>query len=154
DDGLPVQRILPAAPFPLPVVDLARLPAPARQAELARLEAAAHRRSFDLARGPLVRAVLVALGPGEHAALFNMHHVLGDGWSWVVLVREIAALYTALAAGRPAALPELPIQYADFAAWQRERLAGAALGEDLDWWRRQLAGVPPPLRLPTDRPRA
>ncbi len=83
-----------------------------------------------------------------------MHHVTGDGWSWVVLVREIAALYTDLAAGRAPSLPEPPIQYADFAAWQRGRLQGAVLEEELGYWRRQLAGSPPPLRLPTDRPRA
>jgi len=151
--GRPLQRILPAAPFPLPVVDLAALPAAARQAETARLEAAAHRRSFDLARGPLVRVVLLAAGPQEHAALFNMHHAVGDGWSWIVLVREVAALYTAFAAGQPSPLPEHEIQYADFAAWQRQRLSGAALDEELGYWRRQLAGLPPPLRLPTDRPR-
>jgi amino acid adenylation domain-containing protein len=151
--GSPSQRILPPGPFPLPVVDLAGLPAAARRAETARLEAVEQGRSFDLARGPLWRAFLVTLGPREHAALLNMHHVIGDGWSWVVLVREIAALYTAFAAGLPSALPELPIQYADFAAWQRRRLSGATLEEELGYWRRQLAGSPPPLRLPTDRPR-
>jgi amino acid adenylation domain-containing protein len=154
EGGRPLQRILPPGPFPLPVVDLAALPAAARQAEMARLEAVEHRRPFDLARGPLLRAVLLAAGPGEHAALFNMHHVVGDGWSWIVLVREIAALYTAFAAGRPSPLPELPVQYADFAAWQRERLSGAALQEELGYWRQQLAALPPPLRLPTDRPRS
>jgi amino acid adenylation domain-containing protein len=82
-----------------------------------------------------------------------MHHITGDGWSWVVLVSEIAALYTALVEGRPPSLPEPPIQYADFAAWQRERLQGAVLESELDYWRSQLAGAPPPLRLPTDRPR-
>jgi amino acid adenylation domain-containing protein len=151
--GRPLQRILPAAPFPLPVIDLAALPAAAREVETARLEAAAHRRPFDLARGPLVRVVLLAAGPREHAALFNMHHAVGDGWSWIVLVREVAALYTAFAAGLPSPLPENEIQYADFAAWQRERLSGAALDEELGYWRQQLAGLPPPLRLPTDRPR-
>jgi acyl transferase domain-containing protein/non-ribosomal peptide synthetase component F len=154
EEGRPLQRILPPAPYPLPVVDLAGLPAAARQAETARLEAVEHRRPFDLARGPLFRAILVALGPREHAGLFNMHHIVGDGWSWIVLVREIAALYTAFAAGRPSPLPELPIQYADFAAWQRERLSGAALEDELGYWRRQLAGTPAPLRLPTDRPRS
>ena len=154
EGGSPLQRILPPAPFPLPVVDLAALPAAARQAEMARLEAVEHGRPFDLARGPLLRAVLLAAGPREHAALFNMHHVAGDGWSWIVLVREIAALYTAFAAGLPSPLPELPVQYADFAAWQRERLSGAALQDELGYWRQQLAALPPPLRLPTDRPRS
>ncbi len=152
EGGRPLQRILPAAPLPLPVVNLAALPAAARQTETARLEEAEHRRSFDLARGPLLRVVLLAAGR-EHVALFNMHHAVGDGWSWIVLVREIAALYTAFAAGLPSPLPEREVQYADFAAWQRHRLTGAALEENLGYWRGQLAGLPPPLRLPSDRPR-
>ncbi len=153
EGGEPLQRVLPAAPFPLPVVDLSGLPLAARQAEMLRLEAAEHQRPFDLERGPLFRAVLLAAGPLEHAGLFNMHHVTGDGWSWIVLVREIAALYTAFVEGRPSPLPELPLQYSDFAAWQRGRLQGMALEEELAYWRRQLGGAPPPLRLPTDRPR-
>ncbi|HEV2852269.1 MAG TPA: amino acid adenylation domain-containing protein [Thermoanaerobaculia bacterium] len=157
EEGRPLQRILPPAPFPLPVVDLTGLPAvpeTLRREEMARLEAAEHSRPFDLSRGPLFRAVLLAVGPREHAGLFNMHHVVGDGWSWIVLVREIAALYAAFVEGRPSPLPDLPIQYADFAAWQRERLQGAALEDELGYWRRQLAGAPPPLRLPTDRARS
>jgi amino acid adenylation domain-containing protein len=152
EGGRPLQRILPAAPLPLPVVDLAALPAAMRPTETARLEEAEHRRSFDLARGPLVRVVLLAAGR-EHIALFNMHHAVGDGWSWIVLVREVAALYTAFAAGLPSPLPEREVQYADFAAWQRRRLSGAALDAELGYWRGQLAGPPPPLRLPADRPR-
>ncbi|MEO6196029.1 MAG: amino acid adenylation domain-containing protein, partial [Thermoanaerobaculia bacterium] len=154
EGGEPSQRVLPASPFPLPVVDLSGLPATARQAEMLRLEAAEHQRPFDLERGPLFRAVLLAAGPREYAGLFNMHHVTGDGWSWIVLVREIAALYTAFVAGRPSPLPELPLQYSDFAAWQRGRLQGRTLEEELAYWRRQLDGAAPPLRLPTDRPRS
>ena len=154
EGGKPLQRILPPAPFPLPVVDLAALPAAVRKVEMARLEAADHRRPFDLARGPLFRATVIVGGPREHAALFNMHHIFGDGWSWVVLVREIAALYSAFAQGRPSPLPELPIQYADFAVWQREWLLGEGLESELGYWRRQLDSLPPPLLLPADRPRA
>jgi amino acid adenylation domain-containing protein len=153
EGGAAVQRILPATRFPLPVIDLSSLPAAARRGETARLEAADHNRPFDLARGPVFRAALFILGPQEHAAFLNMHHVVGDGWSWVVLVREIAALYTDLVEGRAPSLPEPPIQYADFATWQRERLQGERLEEELGYWRRQLAGSPPPLRLPSDRPR-
>jgi len=155
EEGKPLQRILPPAPFPLPVVDLSGLPAaPAtlRQAEMARLEAADHNRPFDLAAGPLFRATLLVAGPREHAGLFNMHHVVGDGWSWIVLVREIAALYTAFAGDHPSPLPELPLQYADFAAWQRERLQHAE--DELGYWRAQLGGAPPPVHLPTDWPRS
>ncbi|HEY3566611.1 MAG TPA: amino acid adenylation domain-containing protein [Thermoanaerobaculia bacterium] len=153
EDGQPAQIILPPAPFQLPVVDLSGLPAAARPVEMRRLEAADHHRPVDLARGPVFRATLLILGPAQHAALLTMHHITGDGWSWVVLVSEIAALYTELAEGRPPSLPEPPIQYADYAAWQRERLQGAYLEEELGYWRGQLAGAPPPLRLPTDRPR-
>jgi amino acid adenylation domain-containing protein len=154
EGGKPLQRILPPAAFPFPVVDLAALPADVRRAEMARLEAADHNRSFDLARGPLFRATLLVAGPREHVALFNMHHIFGDGWSWVVLVREIAALYTAFVAGNPSPLPELPLQYADFAVWQREWLAGEGMGAELDYWRGRLEGAPPPLQLPADRPRS
>src|SRR5258708_51728 len=154
EGGRPLQRILPPTPFPLPVVDLAALPAAARQVETARLEAGGHGRPFDLARGPLLRAGLLAPRPRGPAAPVNMHPRVGGGWSWIVLVREIAALYTAFAAGRPSPLPELPVQYADFAAWQRERLSGAALQDELGYWRQQLAEMPPPLRLPADRPRS
>ena len=154
EGGKPLQRILPPAPFPFPVVDLSRLAPDVRRAEMARLEAADHNRSFDLARGPLFRATLLVAGPREHVALFNMHHIFGDGWSWVVLVREIAALYTAFAAGNPSPLPELPLQYADFAVWQRGWLAGEGMGAELGYWRGRLEGAPPPLELPADRPRS
>jgi amino acid adenylation domain-containing protein len=154
EGGKPLQRILPPAPFPFPVVDLSRLSPDIRRTEMARLEAADHNRSFDLARGPLFRATLLVAGPREHVALFNMHHIFGDGWSWVVLVREIAALYTAFAAGHPSPLPELPLQYADFAVWQRGWLAGEGMGAELDYWRSRLEGAPPLLQLPADRPRS
>ena len=86
--GKPRQRILPPAPFPFPAVDLSGLPAAVREAEMARLEAADHNRSFDLARGPLFRATLLVAGPREHVGLFNMHHAIGDGWSWVSSLRR------------------------------------------------------------------
>ncbi len=145
--GSPVQRIGAPAPVPLPVLDLARLPGAAREGEVRRLAAAEAERPFDLARGPLLRATLVRLNEDDHAALFTLHHVVGDGWSMDVLVREISALY----AGEP--LPELPVQYADFAVWQREWLSGDVLEAQLGWWRDRLAGAPPVLELPVDRPR-
>src|SRR5206468_9685845 len=111
------------------------------------------RRPFDLERGPLFRPALIALGEGDHVVLGSMHHVVSDGWSRGVLVREIGALYAAFAAGRPSPLPALPVQYADYAAWQRGWLAGEALAAEVAWWRERLAGLPPRLELPTDRPR-
>jgi amino acid adenylation domain-containing protein len=110
------------------------------------------RRRFDLERGPLLRTLLVRLGPEDHVLTLTMHHIVSDGWSMTVLVREMAALYEAFAAGRPSPLPEPPIQYADFALWQRERLQGERLEESLAWWRERLAGLAP-LEIPADRPR-
>ncbi|HSK80307.1 MAG TPA: condensation domain-containing protein, partial [Thermoanaerobaculia bacterium] len=148
----PVQETAPPpAPF-LPVVDLSGIPdrVPGEADRLTREEA---RRPFDLARGPLLRAVLLRTGREEHRALFTLHHIAADGWSMANLTREVAALYGAFAEGRPSPLPELPVQYADFAVWQRERLSGEALEARLSWWRERLAGAPPVLDLPADRPR-
>ncbi|HEY4590472.1 MAG TPA: amino acid adenylation domain-containing protein, partial [Thermoanaerobaculia bacterium] len=151
--GTPVQVIQPAGPFPLPVVDLSALPDGAREDLALTLAAAEAGRPFDLARGPLIRCLLLRLGEGDHAVLLTVHHVASDGWSVGRLVREIAALYPAFAAGRPSPLPELPVQYADFALWQRSWLSGDVLEQEIAFWRRQLAGLPPLLDLPTDRPR-
>ncbi|HEX2187467.1 MAG TPA: amino acid adenylation domain-containing protein [Longimicrobiaceae bacterium] len=152
-DGEPVQEIGPPRPVRIPRVALDALPEPRRAGELRRLAEEEARRPFDLERGPLLRATLVRLGADDHALLFDVHHVVSDGWSMEVLVREVFELYGARVEGRPAALPELPVQYADFAAWQRERLTGEVLEAQLAWWRERLAGAPPVLELPSDRPR-
>jgi len=149
----PVQVIHPPPASHLPAVDLASLPAAPRDGEVRRRAAALLRRPFDLAGGPLLRAVAVRLAAADHVLLLCLHHIVADGWSVGVLSREIAALYAAFAAGLPSPLPELAIQYADFAVWQREWLRGDALEGQLAWWRRQLAGVPAALDLPADRPR-
>ncbi len=151
-DGEPVQVIDPAAGAEMPLVDLAALGDAEREAELARLHRAEPLQPFDLARGPLLRTVLVRLADREHAVFFNLHHIVGDGWSMGVLVREVGALYAAFARGLPSPLPELPLQYADFAQAQREWLRGEVLAEQLAFWRRELAGFSP-LELPADRPR-
>ena len=152
-DGEP--RLVVAAPgaFPLPRVDLTALPEPARAAEADRLNRREAAASFDLLRGPLFRATLLLLAPGEHHLLLGMHHIAGDGWSIEVLLAELSALYQAFAAGRPSPLPELSIQYADYAAWQRRWLAGPLLDAQLAYWRQRLAGAPEALDLPTDKPR-
>ena len=152
-DEEPVQRISPPAPLPFPGVDLSGLPEAAREAEVLRLAAEEAMRPFDLARGPLLRAALLRLDAARHVALFTMHHMVGDGWSSDVLVRELAALYPAFVAGRPSPLPPLPVQYADFALWQRDNLRGAELEAQLAFWRGALAGAPAVLDLPSDRPR-
>ncbi|MEA2694874.1 MAG: hypothetical protein QOJ16_4261, partial [Acidobacteriota bacterium] len=156
-DGAPVQVIAPPAGtgLPLPRVDLAALPATPREAEARRLAGEEAARPFDLARGPLVRAALLRLTSGageEHVALFTLHHIVADGWSMGVLIRELAALYPARRAGETSPLPPLPVQYADFAVWQRQRLAGPRLDEQAGYWRRALTGAPV-LDLPADRPR-
>jgi amino acid adenylation domain-containing protein len=155
-DGEPVQRIAPAAAGfpPLPVVDLAALPPPRRDAEARRLGREEGRRPFDLAAGPLLRVRLLALGaaaPG-HRLLLTVHHAVFDGASTAVVLRELVALYAAARGGGDAALPALPLGYADFAAWEPRRLAGGVLERHLAWWRGELTGVPV-LELPTDRPR-
>jgi amino acid adenylation domain-containing protein len=148
-DGVPHQVIDPEPRFDWDERDLpADTDAPALRQEVTR-EA---RQSFDLARGPLVRATLWRLGEQDHALLLNLHHIVSDGWSMAVFARELGALYRARVEGGAPALPELPIQYADFAVWQREHLRGAALDEQLTYWKDRLTGVPT-LNLPTDRPR-
>ncbi|HEX7242141.1 MAG TPA: condensation domain-containing protein, partial [Longimicrobiaceae bacterium] len=145
--GEPVQTVHEPAAVALPAADLRHLPAGAREREALRLATEEALRPFDLAAGPLLRAALLRLGEEEWALLFTMHHAVSDGWSIGVLVREVSALY----AGEP--LPPLPVQYADFAAWQRAWLSGEALDERVAWWRGRLAGAPPLLELPVDRPR-
>ncbi|MET0396749.1 MAG: amino acid adenylation domain-containing protein, partial [Longimicrobiaceae bacterium] len=152
-DGAPVQVIHPPAPVALAVRDLRALPDAEREAEAERLAEEEALRPFDLERGPLLRSTLLRLGDEEHVLLFTLHHVVGDGWSIGVLVREVSALYGALARGEAPHLPELPVQYADFAVWQRAWLQGGVLEAQLAFWRDRLAGAPPLLELPTDRPR-
>ncbi|HLL47758.1 MAG TPA: amino acid adenylation domain-containing protein, partial [Longimicrobiaceae bacterium] len=151
--GEPVQRIEPARPVPLPLVDVAGLGGAAGEEELARLAAREARRPFDLAAGPLLRAAAVRLGTDDAAVLLTMHHVVSDGWSLGILVRELSALYAGHARGEDARLPELPVQYADFAVWQRAWLSGAVLERQLAFWREELRGAPPLLELPADQPR-
>ncbi|MDY7076205.1 MAG: amino acid adenylation domain-containing protein [Chloroflexota bacterium] len=153
EKGHPVQVIAPEPDLTLPVADLQHLPGAEKEAGIMRLATEEAQKPFDLTQGPLVRASLLKLGKEEHVALLTMHHIVSDGWSIGVLVREIAMLYEAFSAGKPTPLPELPIQYADFAHWQREWLRGESLARQLEYWRGQLGDSPPVLELPTDRPR-
>ncbi|MET0396030.1 MAG: amino acid adenylation domain-containing protein, partial [Longimicrobiaceae bacterium] len=152
-DGEPVQVVHDDASVTLPVADLSGLAAAARDAETRRLIGEETLRPFDLARGPLMRALLLRAGAEEHAVLFTLHHIVADGWSLGVLVREVSALYGAFSLGEAPRLAPLPIQYGDYAAWQRAWLAGEALERQVGWWRERLAGAPPLLEVPTDRPR-
>ncbi|WP_164021073.1 amino acid adenylation domain-containing protein [Pyxidicoccus trucidator] len=148
-----VQRIHPHATLELPLTDLSPLPEAEREATARRLAVEEAHRPFDLGRGPLFRTHLLRLAPERHVLLVTMHHIVSDGWSIGVLVREVAAGYEAATRGQDAELPPLPVQYADFAAWQREWMQGPVLDARLDYWREQLAGAPAALELPTDRPR-
>ncbi|HVR99979.1 MAG TPA: amino acid adenylation domain-containing protein, partial [Thermoanaerobaculia bacterium] len=152
-DGRAIQVVHPAGPARLPMIDLHGVPRGRREEELRRLarEEAVH--PFVLSRGPLLRTTLVRVAAEEYVALLTMHHIISDAWSMGILIRELATLYNAFRQSRPSPLPELPVQYVDFAAWQRQWLSGQMLEGELSYWRERLAGTPALLELPTDRPR-
>ncbi|MBO0800030.1 MAG: non-ribosomal peptide synthetase, partial [Blastocatellia bacterium] len=152
-DGNPVQVIAPTLRLALPIIDLQEFRETEREAETRRLAAEEAGRPFDLSRGPLLRAALLRLGREHHVVLFTLHHIISDGWSMGVLAREMGTLYEAFANGRPSPLPELQIQYADFAQWQRQWLQGETLETQLSYWKLRLCGAPTSLALPADRPR-
>jgi hypothetical protein len=159
-EGYPVQVIAPAWSIQVPVIDLGYLASAERDRQISRLVHAEAQCSFDLANGPLLRVYLLRLVPQEHILLFTLHHIVCDGWSMGVLVREMTTLYQAEMSGGPdlrrearPLLPDLPIQYADYALWQRQWLQGELLDRQLAYWLEQLAGAPALLELPTDRPR-
>jgi len=151
--GTPVQRVAAEGGPRLALIDLTALPAARREAEVALLVAVDAAAPFDLERGPLVRSSLLRLDAEEHVCLFTIHHLVTDFISFQIAWGELAVLYEALSAGRPAMLPEPPIQYPDFAVWQREWLRGEVLEDLVSWWRERLDGYPLALELPTDRPR-
>ena len=152
-DGEPVQTVQPAAPFTMPVIDLSDKDEAVREAEAQRLIREEARRPFDLSCGPLLRVALLKLDAADHVALLNMHHIIADGWSMGILTREMIALYDAFAHDKSSPLPELPIQYADFASWQRQWFQGERLQAQTRYWREQLEGAPWVLDLPTDKAR-
>ncbi|HVF61872.1 MAG TPA: amino acid adenylation domain-containing protein, partial [Thermoanaerobaculia bacterium] len=155
EDDEPVQVVAPPGAFHLETIDLAAMPAAERREEARRLAAAEGARPFDLERGPLLRATLLRLGgevPENHL-LLTLHHIVADGWSLGVLAQELSALYAARRDRRSSPLPELPIQYADFAAWQHERLESGLRAQQMAYWRAQLGDAPRLLELPLARPR-
>ena len=151
--GRPHQVIHPAFQVVIPILDLRAMPAGKRETEVRRLVAAAGQEAFDLETGPLLRLQVVRESASEHVLLLTMHHIISDGWSIGVLVREVAQLYEGYVNGEARVLPELPIQYADFAAWQRARLQGETLDLQLPYWRKKLAGARHELTLPMSRSR-
>jgi hypothetical protein len=152
-DDEPVQQVREPFSLGLPRLDLSGLGAEAAQRQAEELGATAMRLPFDLETGPLLRCLLVVLGEREHVLFLSIHHIVSDGWSQMVLAREVAELYQAMVEQRPSPLPDLPIQYADFAVWQRGWLDEALLEAELEYWVRHLAAAPPLLELPADHPR-
>ena len=147
----PEQCILPVQPVSLPVRDIsAEQDAEAKALEIVRHDS---RRPFNLEQDPMLRATLLKLGNDDHVLLLTVHHIVFDGWSRSVLIRELSTLYKAYSEGKSSPLPDLPLQYTDFAAWQRKYLSGEVLDRQLSYWKQQLAGAPSHLDLPTDRPR-
>jgi amino acid adenylation domain-containing protein/non-ribosomal peptide synthase protein (TIGR01720 family) len=151
-DGKPRQLVHPPSALPFPLIDLRALSAGHRDTEVLRLTQHAAGISFDLTAGPVLRVALLWVGPGEYVLSLTMHHIVSDGWSLGLLIRELASLYLAFTAGKPSPLAELPMQYTDFAVWQRRRVSGKRLEDQLAYWKRQLEGAPPVLELPADRP--
>jgi amino acid adenylation domain-containing protein len=152
-DGTPRQLIQDQLSLELPLVDLSELPEAEREAETQRRLKQEAMRPFDLSRGPLIRAILLRLTSSDHILLVTMHHIVTDGWSVGVFHEELTALYEAFSAGKPSPLNELPIQYADYAQWQRQSFEGARYESQLSYWKQQFATLPPVLELPTDHPR-
>ena len=152
DSGKPALSIAASTTVETPLFDLSRLPAQDRDQETRELANRETQRPFDLAQAPLLRAGLVRLGEEEHVLLLTMHHIISDGWSMGVFLRELTSIYNAFMTGESTALPALAVQYVDFATWQRQWLSGA-LQKQLDYWREELAGAPAVIDLPVDRPR-
>lgn len=152
-DGRPVQIIAQAERVKVPVVDLRELNEEMRATEVARMAKEESLRPFDLAHDRLLRVTLLRVGDQEHVVLLTMHHIITDGWSMSILIKEMAALYEAFLSGQPSPLPELPIQYADYSVWQRRWLRGQGLEDHLAYWKQQLGDELPASEIATDRPR-
>ncbi|HKR10891.1 MAG TPA: amino acid adenylation domain-containing protein, partial [Pyrinomonadaceae bacterium] len=152
-EGQAIQLIAEPSNEPIPVVDLSTLPVETRDRTRRLIVHDLAQTTFDLSHGPLVNLTVLKLAPAQHVISLTMHHIVSDGWSADILMRELTTLYGAYVSGKPSPLPELPIQYADFAHWQREWLSGETLDNQLQYWRKQLAGAPLLPQLPTDRVR-
>ena len=152
-NGHPVQVIAQSVSLSVPVIDLSSLSQERQEREVSRLTLEEGRKVFDLRSAPLIRLTLLRLQAEQHVALLTMHHIVSDGWSIGVFTRELAALYQASIQDTAPELNELPIQYADFAAWQRQWFQSGVLEQQIQYWKKQLSGAPPTLRLTSDRPR-
>src|SRR5215472_14918845 len=150
-DGQPAQIVSPELHIPLIVVDLSAMPEPEQEAQAAAMKEA--KTPVDLTNGPVLRTKLFRLAATDHVLLFAIHHIIFDAWSRRLFLTALANLYEAFCAGRPSPLPKLPLQYGDYAVWQRNYLQGENFGKLLNYWEEQLAGAPATLELPTDRRR-
>ena len=153
DQGRASQEIDEAIDLNVPLFDLTELSAGEQNSEVRRMTSEEASKPFDLAFGPLLRLTVLRLAENDHVLLLTVHHIISDGWSMSLLMRELTALYDAFSRGESSPLPELPVQYADYAVWQREWLQGEVLDQHMKYWREQLQGAPPVLELPTDHPR-
>ncbi len=150
-EGQPVQKIIPELKITLPIIDLQHLSETEREKIVRSLKAENAQQPFDLTNVPLLRLLLLRLNTEEHILLVTMHHIISDAWSAGVYIREMSALYKAFSTGKPFSLPELPIQYADYAVWQQELLQGERLNTQLSYWKQQLKNAKTTLKLPTDK---
>ncbi len=152
-DGRAAQVISPAQMIQIPVIELKHLSDEKISSEIQRLADEESRTPFDLEKGPLIRASLLRISDQEHIFLLSMHHIISDGWSVGIIIKEVAALYESYLSGKLPQLAELPVQYADYAQWQHEQLKAKSLQTQLAYWKKQLEGIPPIINLPTDFPR-
>ena len=152
-DGKPVQVIHENHSVELPIIDVSNVSLDDKDAEVQALISGELQKTFDLSSDGMMRSTLIKLNPEEHLLLIVIHHIASDGWSMGILWQELSALYNAYCVGNPSPLPDLPIQYADFAVWQRERLQGEGMENLLSYWKTCLKGAPGILELPTDHPR-
>ncbi|MDZ7375500.1 MAG: amino acid adenylation domain-containing protein [candidate division KSB1 bacterium] len=151
--GKPYQIISDQAEIKIEIIDLTQMNKGDQELRVQQLATEEAIRPFDLSSGPLLRVSIIRLQPEQHVILVTMHHIISDGWSMAIFIKEVAACYQAVCQDQAISLPNLPIQYADFANWQRRWLTGSVLEQQLDYWKQQLAGLPPMLELPTDKPR-
>lgn len=152
-DGVAIQIVDPPEPMALPIRTVVNIPEEDRIRCIGRLSDEERQQPFDLEKGPIIRATLLELAADDHALLLSIHHIACDGWSFGILNRELAALYSAFSRGESSSLPELEAQYIDYTLWQRQWLQGDLFQKQLGYWREHLSGAPPQLELPTDRPR-
>jgi hypothetical protein len=153
-NGEPVQEIAPRLTCDIPIINLEHLSGKDWESEVKQVAAEQAKKTFNLAKGLLFKVTLLRLSEEEHVFILTMHHIITDGWSCDVFLRELSTLYAAFSTNQPSPLPELPIQYADFAIWQRDRIQGEFLAKQLNYWKQQLKGELLILQLATDRPRS